>query len=99
MPKDPLYIDPTEYEFYKQTHPPRISDYTRRSPEELAADITVAHDNLRRQIRINDKLLAQLERERVWRRVLTWLVGFQFATILIIFRALLPLALRGLAAK
>jgi hypothetical protein len=113
MPSDPLYIDPTEYEYYKQTHPPRVSDYTRRSPEELARDVTICHDNLRRQIRINDKLIAQLEREKawretilakleqekLWRKVLGWMVTGLGAVNLIMLKVGLPLVLKGLAAK
>jgi hypothetical protein len=95
---DSLHIDPTEYEYYKQEHPPRVSDYTRRSPEQLAKDVTVCHNNLRKQIGINYKLVAQLEREKIWRRVLVCAVLAQWGVFLIMFKVGLPLALRGLAA-
>lgn len=94
--KDPFYIDPSDLEFYKPVHPPRITDYTTRTPEQLAKDITVCHDNLRRQIRINDKLVAQLEREKIWRKVLIAAVVGQWTVLVILFKWGLPLAMRGL---
>ncbi|HUD64670.1 MAG TPA: hypothetical protein VMQ17_08835 [Candidatus Sulfotelmatobacter sp.] len=93
---DPFSIDPHEYEYYKQVHPPRVTDYTKRTPEQMARDITVCHDNLRRQIRINDKLVAQLEREKIWRRVLISAVVGQWTVLLILFKWGLPLAMKGL---
>lgn len=93
---DPLAINPEDLEFYKQSDPPRVSDYTKRTSAELARDVTVCHNNLRKQIHINTKLLAQLEREKVWRKFLIWLVGAQWAVFLIVFKEVLPLVLKGL---
>lgn len=57
---DPEVLNPTEYEYYKQTNPPKYSDYTHRTPEEIASDLIVAHTNLKRQQFVNTKLVDSL---------------------------------------
>jgi hypothetical protein len=102
--KDPNYIDPTDYEYYKQRFPPRQSNYFQRTPQELAKDINVAHDNLRAQMRINDKLVAQirelitqLKRERLWRKLLWTGLGMTWAVLWFLIKVTAPLIVNGLA--
>lgn len=101
---DPNYIGPTEYEYYKQSHPPRYSDYSKRTQEQLIHDVNVAHDNLKRQVRINDKLvqqidwlIGQLKRERTWRKWLMTAMGLTWAVIWWLLKFTAPLIVKGLA--
>jgi hypothetical protein len=102
--KDPNYIDPTDYEYYKQLNPPRHSNYFNRTPQEMARDINIAHDNLRQQMRINDRLVAQirdlikqLDRERKWRKLLSAALGLTWAVIWYVIKFAAPLIVKGLA--
>jgi hypothetical protein len=105
---DPNYIGPTEYEYYKQVYPPKRSNYTQRTPAELTRDINVAHDNLRQQVRINDKLVAwnrqlekQLGKEKFWRKMLVSALGLTWLSwagaFWYVFKLAAPLIVKGMA--
>jgi hypothetical protein len=68
---DPLYLDPTDYEYYKQRNPPPggFRGYDEpRSIAQLHADLNKAHDNMKKQQHVNDVLWKTLMTERKWRR-------------------------------
>ncbi len=81
-------LRPSDYEFYRpiEAPPGGFPGYDKpRSTTQLQVDLNIAHDRLKQQVRVNDKLLSQiaklsktLEREKQWRNwlltalILTW---------------------------
>lgn len=64
-----------QFEYYVATRPPLLSDYSRRSPEQMAHDLNVAHDFIRKLVREKDQMREdfneRLRRQRTWVRILT----------------------------
>lgn len=62
--------------YYVATRPPLLSDYSRRSPDQMAHDLNVAHDFIRKLVREKDALRDDLAREgrrldleKIWVRI------------------------------
>jgi hypothetical protein len=92
---DPDLLEATEYEYYKQTHPPRLTDYSKRTPEELAHDVTVLHDFLKKLVREKDvirkTLIAERKASRLWRKLLVFALLGTWAGIGGAIKIILPI--------
>jgi len=62
-----------EFEFYKQVPIQNPSDYSKpRNDAQLTQDLNVAHDNIRKLVKTNDRLRAKIEQEALYRKILTY---------------------------
>ena len=91
------------FEYYKETHPPKLSDYKHRAPELLAKDVTVAHDNIRKLVAENDLMRAQLlaaqKNFATWKKYFMWAFGATWTFIAFLFKLLMPYLVKGFLAK
>lgn len=106
--RDPRFTDLSsdfekEFEYYRETHPPVLSDYKHRTPAELAKDVTVAHDFIKKLIAEKDLIRRELiETEERFRTFKKWSIRAFLATwgaFGIVLKALLPYLIKGFMAK
>ena len=68
-------MDENTEQYYVARRPPLLSDYSRRNPQQMAHDLNVAHDFIRKLVREKDQMRDhfndRLRRHRTWVRLLT----------------------------
>lgn len=96
-------IEWKEFQYYKATHPPVLSDYKNRSPEDLARDVTVAHDFIKKLVAEKDVLRAHVilaeRRLAKWKKWMTAAFAATWTAIAIVLKVLIPYAIRGMLGK
>ena len=100
---EPSELSYRRFEYYKETHPPVLSDYKHRTPVQLAQDVTVAHDNIKKLVAEKDLMRRQLLEAQAnfarWKKVFMWAIGATWAAILGLLKVLLPYIVKGILAK
>ena len=103
-------LRPCDYEYYRPIPPPPggFPGYEKlRSPQQLQLDLNVAHDRIKQQVRVNDKLLFSMQRmekelaqERKWRKLLTTALGLSWASwisaVWWLSKVISPLIIKGI---
>jgi hypothetical protein len=86
----------SEFQYYRQTHPARKRDYMHPSVDEMAHDLNVAHDFIKKLVTEKDQLRNRVEFvtsrlgwRNIWTRILVAAVVAQWAVIVILFKAYL----------
>ena len=99
---DPNLFTPADSDYYKIV-PGVLTDYSKRTHEQLVNDVNVLHDFTKRLVHEKDELWqtlrnvrAELQRERNWRRGLTTALGFTLVTVGGVLKFLIPYAIRGM---
>jgi len=89
--REPNLLTPQDYEFYRPEHRPNEGWPRRDTPDALLRALNHAHDDLRKQEKINRAHLAtinRLERKTDWLKYKNWLTTAALVVLWEIFKAL-----------
>ena len=96
-------LDAKQFEYYRESHPPKLSDYKHRTAEQLAKDVSVAHDNMRKMVVEKDLMRSEFIRSqrnfRWWKKAFIWALLATWAIIGLLFKTFAAYAIKGMLAN